>query len=1073
MFCLLLSVHIINLICTTVKEPNMYIHTETSTDHYIATLLNAGRKNIRIQQQYIFLKNSRNQETIPIGIRQQCKMQMSVKDPMLQTLVNKMMMCTASRMLDLLIDYYHNWSVRLREHYYKLVNEFKQKDNPENFRSSMEIVNQKIQKQKQDCEKNHTTKLNRDKTSCPKAYVPNPTTSSSSTKNETISPKMSFKSPKIRRKQKSGKQKVLKRKRKPVHKARRLNIKSIPLDKTKISQNELDKTVINLSSKTITNTHKFVFHLGESFAVTPQKADREKLMQDINNWATSLRMGYIYSKVIPKNTSNEEIQEITLSQRIKKFEKELNILPKQNKNFQNIGNHALELFISKVKREIAAHPGNHQNKPTPSNIDKETKDALNEMRNWDDTVIRVFDKGTGFFILDKEDYVGRVENALGDATTFKLIENPHQAVDHASSMIRSWTSKYSKDPECPGMTPNFQNWVIPTNNNAPGVNYMNPKAHKPEESYPGRLISTGCNSYVKNLSIFTAKELKKSDLKYCLRDRNDLLYKLHLLNESGTLNGKTVYHVTLDVESMFPSISKDMGLPACRKHLDKRENKLFSTECVIDALEITLDNNITKFNNKCYVQTSGTAMGPNNACDYADVALDDFDNIVNDDNNTVGKPEFYGRHRDDIYILWTDTLEKLKEFLKWINNYHPNLRFTMSIPSLIGAIYLDLYLYSKNFRIEYRTSSKPSDSHSYLLPQSCHPTHIAENIPYGVAHRVFTTCSEPEEYEKCKTEFMSYLEKRNYNRKFVIEAFERAEKLDRISIISGVKNNSVKYKGDRCYPLVCDFNPAYPPVGRIINKNKFLLKLDPLLVKTIPPEKIFVSYRGNKTIKELLVPSKMRGDNNKIDMPPLVPLGTENNSSTLSNTDINSVKITPRDKTVAPPSSNINEEKGCYHCESKCKACLQFVCSTKTAKSYHSDYIVNISSRITCDTPGVCYLINDKLCRRSSVGSTLYDFKTRWRNHKSHIRKDRKTCEISKHFNSEFHNLIKEPLAEFDTDLSEQLEVILIEAVNFSSSVDQNDKIRILKQRESYWQQQLNTFECFGGLNKRDSCMEI
>ena len=244
-------------------------------------------------------------------------------------------------------------------------------------------------------------------------------------------------------------------------------------------------------------------------------------------------------------------------------------------------------------------------------------------------------------------------------------------------------------------------------------------------------------------------------------------------------------------------------------------------------------------------------------------------------------------------------------------------------------------------------------------------------------------------------------------------------------------------------------------------------------MKTIPPEKIFVSYRGNKTIKELLVPSRMRGDNNKVNMPPLVPLGTENNSSSVSNTGISIGNNIPREEPVAPPSKNINEEIGCYHCEPKCKACLQFLCCTKTAKSYHSDYIVNISSRITCDTPGVCYLINDKICRRSSVGSTLYEFKTRWRNHKSHIRKDRKTCEISKHFNSEFHNLIKEPLAEFDTDLSKQLEVILIEAVDFSSSVDQSDKIRILKQRESYWQQQLNTFECFGGLNKRDSCMEI
>ena len=63
---------------------------------------------------------------------------------------------------------------------------------------------------------------------------------------------------------------------------------------------------------------------------------------------------------------------------------------------------------------------------------------------------------------------------------------------------------------------------------------------------------------------------------------------------------------------MFPSISKEIGLPACRNILEQRPIKLFSTDCVMEALEITLDNNITIFNENMYIQISGTAMGPNN-----------------------------------------------------------------------------------------------------------------------------------------------------------------------------------------------------------------------------------------------------------------------------------------------------------------------------------------------------------------------------------------------------------------------------------------------------------------------------
>ena len=86
---------------------------------------------------------------------------------------------------------------------------------------------------------------------------------------------------------------------------------------------------------------------------------------------------------------------------------------------------------------------------------------------------------------------------------------------------------------------------------------------------------------------------------------------------------------------------------------------------------------------------------------------------------------------------------------------------------------------------------------------------------------------------------------------------------------------------------------------------------------------------------------------------------------------------------------------------------------------------------------------------------------------------DRRTCVISVHYNNnEFHNLTKDPMKTFDLELSKQLEVIIIEKVNFGNKVG-DDKSRFLREREFYWQTQLNTFESFGGLNKRDPRDEI
>ena len=78
-----------------------------------------------------------------------------------------------------------------------------------------------------------------------------------------------------------------------------------------------------------------------------------------------------------------------------------------------------------------------------------------------------------------------------------------------------WTIKFKDES---GMSDKVVKWVTPdAEDNCPGNNYCNFKAHKPGKEYPARLISTGCNSYTKNLAILTSHELKKVPLKHCLK----------------------------------------------------------------------------------------------------------------------------------------------------------------------------------------------------------------------------------------------------------------------------------------------------------------------------------------------------------------------------------------------------------------------------------------------------------------------------------------------------------------------------------------------------------------------------
>ena len=91
----------------------------------------------------------------------------------------------------------------------------------------------------------------------------------------------------------------------------------------------------------------------------------------------------------------------------------------------------------------------------------------------------------------------------------------------------------------------------------------------------------------------------------------------------------------------------------------------------------------------------------------------------------------------------------------------------------------------------------------------------------------------------------------------------------------------------------------------------------------------------------------------------------------------------------------------------------------------------------------------------------------RWRNHKSHIESNIKSCELAHHFiqfSDTTHKLDKSTQSVYTEQLSKHLVIILIEHI----PPDQNkDILSLLKQRENFWQGALKSIPLFGGINKR------
>ena len=685
---------------------------------------------------------------------------------------------------------------------------------------------------------------------------------------------------------------------------------------------------------------------------------------------------------------------------------------------------------------------------SPDNMPKGIRSALKEIKSWKDIIIRPFDKGVGFFIMYEEEYLRRINVHLGNREVYDVVDKPSELISELICKIKSWTEKYSNET---GMSKKIIKWVIPdeeTNN--PGNIYLNLKAHKPPD-YPGRLITTGCGSFIENLSALTAYELKKSKLDYRIVDTPHVLRKLDDFNNSQMLLGKdNIILVSVDIVDMFTNIPRDMGIEQCTKHLDERsdQDKLFSTECVIKALEITLDYNIATFNGTTYRQRKGAAMGPKNGCEYGDNSMDKVDQVVNNPesppNPTKIRPDFWGRLRDDILMIWTGTIEELMIFMAWLNSIWPSLKFTYKY-STEGVEFLNLFVYVVDGIIHTKLFSKKSDTHCYLIPTSCHKEHVIKNIPFGVARRLRENNSEDTNFVEQQKEYTDHLLKRGYSTEIINKAFNKFSDISKRNELYAIKDKS-NIKSGGALPLVIDHNPALPHVSGILHRHKHLIERDPRLQDLVPAGSVFVSYRKNKTIGDSLIHNRFK-----------------------PSTQVTPVSDHPGTNPVAVSDSN-NLISGCFAC-GKCYCCkLGYLTPCEGFSSYHTTQVFNINKSITCQSVGVIYLAECITCETSCVGYSVGNLPKRLSNHRSHIKKNIKTCRLTSHFIEKDHSIIRDQTQkEFNDSLVKHLKLILIDTVDFPPGLDTREKERLCEEREGYWQTSLKSFEKFGGMNVLDS----
>ena len=229
------------------------------------------------------------------------------------------------------------------------------------------------------------------------------------------------------------------------------------------------------------------------------------------------------------------------------------------------------------------------------------------------------DKGNRFIIVDKQTDCEKVNEHFERSSFLKIDFDPTTL--HINK-VKDWTNKWISRNE---ISKEWAKYIINVNA-VPGKNSTLYTTHKPNN--PVRLLTTGCNTSIENLSHFIEVVCAPltNNIEIRIRDTSHLLDIIDELN-SERIPDNTIL-VSFDIINMYPSIDNDRGIAAVMNASETRAYKSPSTDCIIRGLEICLKCNNSRYGSQNLLQLNGTATGAPNSCSNADLGAFDIDKSV-------------------------------------------------------------------------------------------------------------------------------------------------------------------------------------------------------------------------------------------------------------------------------------------------------------------------------------------------------------------------------------------------------------------------------------------------------------
>ena len=215
------------------------------------------------------------------------------------------------------------------------------------------------------------------------------------------------------------------------------------------------------------------------------------------------------------------------------------------------------------------------------------------------------------------------------------------------------------------------------------------------------------------------------------------------------------------------------------------------------------------------------------------------------------KPLIWKRYIDDIFMIWPHGTDSLHEFIDYMNDFHPTIKFQFSFSSK-EVHFLDTTIYvTEEGELKSSLYTKPTDSSLLLHYTSHHPFNCKSGVIYSQALRLRRIITDDDILHVHLHRLRLILLSRGFPLSIIPKQFNRILTTTQSQLLQTRSKKSLGHNHE-VLPLIIPYHQVLHGIPQILHRFWFLIKSDPELSRIFPRPPI-TAYSRHNNLKDILV----------------------------------------------------------------------------------------------------------------------------------------------------------------------------------------------------------------------------